>query len=83
MNKENLSIIEKWQRKSINDYDYGTIETLKRYLHNAWETQELLEYRIQKAIEYIENCNYGTEEYKIYEIATTGVEELLDILKGE
>ena len=47
----------------------------------AKEEKELKD-RIDKAIEYIENCNHGTEEYKIYEIATTEVEELLDILKG-
>ena len=39
--------------------------------------------RIQKAIEYIEKNYYDTiEDYKGYVIATIGVEELLDILKG-
>ena len=53
--------------------------------HTGYLSSDLadLEYRIDKAIEYIENCNHGTEEYKIYEIARTEVEELLNILKGE
>lgn len=89
----NIEIIDKW----LNE-EYGVSYTNLEELHNRQvdKIQELdkkytqaLEIaqdrfeRIQKAIELIENCNHGTEEYKIYEIATTEVEELLDILKGE
>ena len=58
-------------------------EDIETSLTKALEVAQDRFNRIQKAIEYIENCNHGTEEYKIYEIATTGVEELLDILKGD
>lgn len=89
MNKE---IIDKW----LNE-EYGVSYTDLEELHNRLvdknieldrkytQTLEVAQdrfNRIQKAIEFIENCNHGTKEYKIYEIATTEVEELLDILKG-
>ena len=83
MNKEKLSIIEKWQRKSIPDYDYETIELLKRHLHKAWETQELLEYRIQKAIEYIEEHKVYNKGFEEYDICDLDIENILNILKGE
>ena len=68
--------------KSYDELQFEVMTlTTNSYLKDL-KIKELQE-RIDKAIEYIENCNYETEEYKGYVIATIGTEELLDILKGD
>lgn len=83
----NIEIIDEWL-----DEEYGVSYTNLEKLHDFYfekyaghkeEIKELQD-RIEKAIEYIEKNYYETiEDYKGYVIATIGIEELLNILKGE
>lgn len=91
MNKEE---VEK-EREELCNFLLNENRKLERQVNKAWETQELLEYRINKAIDYIE-YRYVDEEYvkkqmfeKNLELEDFTIEctakdfiELLNILKG-
>ena len=78
MNKEELELYD-MVLNSKKSFDVNYKELAISLRAELKETEE----RIDKAIEYIEKNYYDTiEDYKGYVIATIGVEELLDILKG-
>lgn len=87
LRKENKKLLQELHdmryKKEIEELKLE-IERLNKECDTYMEVATRKARRVREAIEYIEKNYYDTiEDYKGYVIATIGVEELLNILKGE